>query len=261
VPWTFAHPAAVLPLRRLCPKYLSFVALVVGSITPDLGYYFGQFRAASFAHTISGSLVLCLPSGLVVLALLFLLRKPLLFLLPQPHRHALTAFSNAIDRLTVNRIAVITYSLVLGAWTHIVWDSFTHYAAWGTNHIAMLREPLFHVGTHALLGYQVLQRLSTLVGTVALVVAYAIWLRRHREALPPRHKHHELKRWGLIAAASGTAIVAAVPIALSLAVSESGYRALGVFVYYAVIYATAVFVPLIIALALVHYLGRDAALE
>jgi uncharacterized protein DUF4184 len=261
MPWTFAHPAAVLPLRRLCPKYLSFVAVVVGSITPDLGYYFGQLRAASFAHTFSGSLVLCFPSGIVVLALLFLLRKPILFLLPQPHRHALTAYSNAIDRLTVNRIAVIAYSLVLGAWTHIVWDSFTHGATLASNHLAMLREPLFHVGTRAFLGYQLLQALSTLIGSVALVVAYAIWLRRHRDALPPHQKHDELKRWWLIAAASGTAIVAAFPIALSLTISENGYRALGIFVYYAVIYSTAVFVPLIIALALVHYLGRDAALE
>ncbi|MBA3727450.1 MAG: DUF4184 family protein, partial [Armatimonadetes bacterium] len=38
MPWTFSHPAAVLPLRRLCPQSLDFAALVIGSTTPDIGY-------------------------------------------------------------------------------------------------------------------------------------------------------------------------------------------------------------------------------
>ncbi|MFX7840593.1 DUF4184 family protein, partial [Acinetobacter baumannii] len=29
MPWTFAHPAAMLPLRRLCPRWLSWPALVL----------------------------------------------------------------------------------------------------------------------------------------------------------------------------------------------------------------------------------------
>jgi hypothetical protein len=29
MPWTFAHPAAVLPLRRFCPLRLRFAALMV----------------------------------------------------------------------------------------------------------------------------------------------------------------------------------------------------------------------------------------
>ena len=39
MPWTFAHPAAILPLRRFCPAPLDFSALVIGSMVPDLGYY------------------------------------------------------------------------------------------------------------------------------------------------------------------------------------------------------------------------------
>jgi hypothetical protein len=35
--WTIAHPAAVLPLRRLCPRFLSCPALIVDSVAPDIG--------------------------------------------------------------------------------------------------------------------------------------------------------------------------------------------------------------------------------
>jgi Domain of unknown function (DUF4184) len=55
MPWTLAHPAAVLPLRPLCPHRLSFGALVVGSVSPDIGYYVSCFdlaRAARRARTL-----------------------------------------------------------------------------------------------------------------------------------------------------------------------------------------------------------------
>jgi len=50
MPFPVAHPAAVLPLRRYCPRYLSFPALVVGSLSPDLGYLFGHLHADWFSH-------------------------------------------------------------------------------------------------------------------------------------------------------------------------------------------------------------------
>lgn len=92
MPWTFAHPAAVLALRRYCPRYLNFSALVVGSLSPDLGYYLDLFATAKFAHSFTGSLLVCLPLGILLMAVLFLLRKPFWFVLPQPHRAAFTPF-------------------------------------------------------------------------------------------------------------------------------------------------------------------------
>ncbi len=57
MPWTFAHPAAVLPLRPL--KRLSFGALVVGSIAPDIGYYLGRFDLAAAALFVVRYVVSC----------------------------------------------------------------------------------------------------------------------------------------------------------------------------------------------------------
>ena len=63
MPFPLAHPAAVLPLRRFCPGRLSFLALVIGSVVPDVAYCFGPLDVDVFAHTLPGSLVFCLPMG------------------------------------------------------------------------------------------------------------------------------------------------------------------------------------------------------
>ena len=58
MPWTFAHPAAILPLRSLCPRWLSFPALILGAMAPDISYYVGmhgQWR--TFCHTPEGILM------------------------------------------------------------------------------------------------------------------------------------------------------------------------------------------------------------
>ena len=68
MPWTFAHPVAVLPLRRFCPAQFNFAALAIGALTPDFGFYVNLFSLATDAHTLLGSFLVCLPTGLVLLA-------------------------------------------------------------------------------------------------------------------------------------------------------------------------------------------------
>jgi hypothetical protein len=126
MPFTLSHPAAVLPLRRYCPNWLSFAALVVGSTTPDFGYYVNEWRVATVAHTFRGSFIICLPTGAAALMLVCLFRKPVCFLLPSPHRPALSQFFSKPFSFGAKESTVIALCLLLGAWTHILWDSFTH---------------------------------------------------------------------------------------------------------------------------------------
>src|SRR3954468_10318059 len=85
MPFTLSHPLAVVPLRGLCPRWLNFAALVIGSTSPDFGYFIQQFDAAAFAHSGWGTLEICLPTGLLALSIFYLLRQPLCYILPQPH--------------------------------------------------------------------------------------------------------------------------------------------------------------------------------
>lgn len=89
MPFPIAHPAAVMPLRRYCPRWLSLPALIIGSVSPDAGYLFGEKGAGGFSHGFLGSFGFCLPAGLLMVALFYSLRAPLAGILPAPYQRAL----------------------------------------------------------------------------------------------------------------------------------------------------------------------------
>jgi len=150
MPCTFSHPLAVVPLRRFCPERLNFSALVIGSMSPDFGYYVRQFRLAGFAHTMLGSFAVCLPSGLLAVGLFYLLRQPLCFILPQPHRAAVMPLALRQPAFSLSAFLVTAVCVLLGAWTHSIWDSFTHDGGWAVQHFAVLRVSIVHAGVTAL---------------------------------------------------------------------------------------------------------------
>jgi hypothetical protein len=39
MPFTFAHPAIVLPLKHLPKRWYSLTGLIIGSMTPDFEYF------------------------------------------------------------------------------------------------------------------------------------------------------------------------------------------------------------------------------
>ncbi len=132
MPFPLAHPAAVLPLRCLCPRYLSFPALVIGSLIPDLGY---AFRTPKFGHAFAhpnldvythefwpGSFMLSLPAGLVVLWLFHLVRRSAVSLLPAPYRE----FVLPLCQGPMGSPLGIAVSVLLGSWTHLFLDSMTN---------------------------------------------------------------------------------------------------------------------------------------
>ncbi len=89
MPFPLAHPAAILPLRRYCPRYLSFPALIIGSLSPDVGYFFGHFRLGEFSHRLlPGSFGFCLPVGLVLVLVFYIARLPVVGILLSSDRRA-----------------------------------------------------------------------------------------------------------------------------------------------------------------------------
>src|SRR5204862_1061868 len=74
MPFTLAHPAAILPLRGL--RYLRTAPLIIGAMIPDLPYYvparFGHFGPET--HSVTGSFTTCLVFGYAALGCVFLLR-------------------------------------------------------------------------------------------------------------------------------------------------------------------------------------------
>jgi hypothetical protein len=172
MPFTFAHPAAVLPLRRFKP--LQTVPLIVGSVTPDLPYYvptrFNRMMLES--HTAWGAITLDVPLGLAVLACGFLLRRPLTALMT-PRAQALCL--RAVERFRDQPLhwLLAPLSLYIGIWTHLIWDSFTHDNGWVVRRVAALSAPISFGGYTGTLCH-VLQYVSSVAGLLIL----AIWYRR-----------------------------------------------------------------------------------
>ena len=254
MPWTFSHPAAVLPLKRFCPHYLSFPGLLVGSLMPDLGYYLGEFGLAQLAHTVSGGVFVCLPSGLILLFVLATLRDPLLFLLPGRHREVMDQVMPAIGRPTLRSIGMLSASIVIGAWSHVAWDAFTHDGRWGQVQLPWLGDIAWTLGGEAIPFYAVLQHASTLIGALVLMVGYRSMLRRsgtgqRRDAdlLGDRH------RWNLILTLVFASASIAVVTGGIAAHGATSWHAIHVFAFAAAIHGTVAFVVLYAATALMVY--------
>lgn len=243
MPWTFAHPAVVLPLKRLCPRYLSWPGLFVGSLTPDFGYYINPLGVGSTAHTFKGSFLVCIPAGLVFLAFFYFMRRPIWLLLPARHRHAAAPLLNAPLSMDTRFALVASVSVLIGAWTHIAWDSFTHRGTWAFWRFTPLRELWFNIGSVHVPGYSVLQHSSTLVGTACLGLAYIWWLRRR----PPDKAVNTGDGWrylvmlGLPIVSFGIAIAFALPATTRL----TGMVDVPAFVFRSAIFGMSVLVALL----------------
>lgn len=254
MPCTFSHPLAVVPLRRFCPERLNFTALIIGSMSPDFGYYIGQFPVANFAHTALGTLVVCLPMGLLALGLFYLIRRPLCFVLPQPHRAVLMPLASRRPSVSIHSVFVAALSILLGAWTHTVWDSFTHPDGWTVTHLAILQTTVIRVGTTSLAVFNFLQQISTFGAGALLLVLYFRWLRRQHTTATADTSVHDVWRYTLIALLATVALAIAVPAAFRLASTLEGYLAFRVFVFRTAIYSVAAFVPPLIVSSFVFYI-------
>jgi len=244
MPWTLSHPAAVLPLRRLGPLSLDFPALVVGSMTPDIGYYIGCFPLADVAHTLRGSFVACVPTGIVMLVIIYIFSRPVCYALPQPHRQLLQPLCPKFPKTPV-AWSITLLSVLLGAWTHNFWDAFTHRNGWFAERIPWLQQPIMAIGSTTIYRALVFQHLSTLAGLAIMLVVYARWLRRHRSTGIAGAETDAWRYffWFVILV---LALVISLPAAVHYATAASfhGFLFFDSFIFRAAIYTPRVAVPL-----------------
>jgi hypothetical protein len=175
MPFPLAHPAAILPLRRYCPRHLSFPALIIGSLSPDVGYCFGNLNAGNFSHRfLAGSFGFCLPVGLVLVLVFYIARWPVVGILPSSYRRAFLP----LCQRPAGSPFLIVISLLIGAWTHLFLDSFTHPDGWLVEHLPVLQAPVLPVGQHRLMVCEVLYAGCTFAGVAWLAFCYLRWLEK-----------------------------------------------------------------------------------
>lgn len=194
MPFTFAHPAAVIPLRQYLCAPGAVSACVIGSMAPDFVYWLPLPIYRETSHTIPALFTFCLPVGFIVFWLYHtLINPPLLALLP----HAITVRLPPIQPLSWHgrHIALVLFAVLLGAATHIAWDACTHYNTPVTRLLPVLEAPLLTGNGYVVRVYKVLQHGSTIVGFGVLASFGWRWYQRtpprrnlDGEALPARQK-------------------------------------------------------------------------
>lgn len=171
MPFTLAHPAAILPFRRFCPRFFNFPALVAGSVSPDASYCFGSLNLEDFSHTLAGSVEFCLPAGLVILGFFYGLRQPVVEHLPERHRKMFEPFCLR----PMGSSVVVVVSLLLGIWIHLLLDSFTHKQGWLVEKLPVLQTVIFSVGSHEFKIFNLLWYLCSFAGIAWLYFAWEQW--------------------------------------------------------------------------------------
>ncbi|MGC8750612.1 DUF4184 family protein [Hydrotalea sp.] len=128
MPFTFAHPAVIIPIYRKWKSFFSLTGLVVGSIVPDFEYFIRMSKTRLYTHNWFGLFWADLPLG-IILAYLFhyIIKQQLLLHLPPVFKNKLLPY-NSLNWNTYFKhyYGVVCISILLGGATHLLWDSLTH---------------------------------------------------------------------------------------------------------------------------------------
>jgi hypothetical protein len=216
VPFTFSHPAIILPLTFLPKRWFSLTGLVIGSLAPDFEYFLRMRIQSDFSHTLAGLFWFDLPLGLL-LAFVFhnIVRNSLLENLPGFLQSRFSDFRQFDwNRNFAKHWLVISISTLVGAASHIFWDSFTHDHGYFVKTLPVLTNTVKVLGGEVPI-LKILQHASTLLG--AFVIAFAIY------KMPTQKQDTtslSLKYWLIVAIL--TSLIIAIRLASGLELKQYG---------------------------------------
>ena len=172
MPFTFSHPAAIIPAKLLPKKWISITALIIGSITPDFEYFIRMKNYGIYGHTYGGIFWFDMPLGFALTFIYHsLVRDSLIDNLPRILRSRLIKFKGFDwNNYVKQNIWVVIVCLFAGILSHVVWDGFTHRTGYFVKNIPWLQRnteinDLQHVR------FYILQVISSFVGMLAVLIA------------------------------------------------------------------------------------------
>src|SRR5271165_803853 len=205
VPFTLAHAAAGLPLRRF---NLVWSAFVIGTFAPDFEYFLRLSPRSRYGHEFPGVFTFTVPAALLVLCLFHgFMKRPLSGLLPDSLRRRLNPQIMGFQIESFRKSVIILFSTCLGIATHLLWDFLTHtrwlYLLWPAVKPS-IKIPA--VGT--LTDFELVDFVCSIVGLLALGIWFARWYRRSSPT--PESRTPSLTFACKVAILSGMTVVASV---------------------------------------------------
>lgn len=133
MPYTPAHPITAIVLDKLLPNKFNKTGLVLGSIAPDLRNFI-MLRPVDtgFDHSHAGLLTLGLPFSIVLAFAFHRLVLPAAAIhLPAPFNRIAYCYVERGWRISgVRGWAVLLLSIMLGLYSHVFLDGFSHRGGW-----------------------------------------------------------------------------------------------------------------------------------
>ncbi len=173
MPFTFCHPAIILPLHYLPRKWFSLTGLIIGSMTPDFEYFIRMKVQSNYSHTIAGIFWFDLPLALL-LAFIFhnIVRNDLFSNSPQFIKRRILIFNDFNwNTYFKNNVIVVIISILIGIASHLFWDSFTHEHGYFTNYFSELKETIT-LFNQEISVYKLAQHFSTILGFIIIIIAF-----------------------------------------------------------------------------------------
>ncbi len=169
MPFTFSHPALMLPLLNKRSKLFSATGLVIGSIIPDFESFITLNEYKWHSHTWSGAFWFDLPLALLASFIFhYIVRNSLIQNLPDD-------LGNKFIRVTTfewftyfrKHFFVVITSMLIGILSHLLWDAFTHL------NLKFPDSRASAIYVHNTRLYMILQYTNSAIGL--LIVGWYIW--------------------------------------------------------------------------------------
>jgi len=223
VPFTVAHAAVAPPLARASRGRLPASALVIGAMAPDLEYLVFLQTRRTVGHSLLGLLTFCVPVSLLLLLVWHrVVKGPLARLLPRRWGHLAPALDRPLALGSWTARAGVVAAVLVGAFSHLAWDAFTHSDGAAVARITPLRGMVPVLDVHV---YTALQYGCGALGMAFLGIAVVLWAReqpvRPVELPPARHRAAAVA--GILATALA---LAAANVARTLQDGPTGVRVL-----------------------------------
>lgn len=171
MPFTFSHPAIVLPFSVLPKNWISLTGLVVGSIIPDFEKFFKMAPHNYFSHTWHAIFWFNLPLALFLCFVFHLIVRDTLienlpfFLKQRFYRYTYFDWNYHFKKY----FWVVIISIVVGTSSHIFWDSFTHARGFFVRNFDFLAGSIYLYKVKVPV-YLIFDRLSSVIGMLCIIL-------------------------------------------------------------------------------------------
>jgi hypothetical protein len=202
MPFTFSHPAIILPFAKLEKGWVSLTGLIMGSIVPDFEYFMRMDVKNSHGHTLGGLFYFDFPLG-ILLCFVFhkLIRNSLIKNLPLGLQRRFITFTYfEWNHFFFRNWNLVVVSIFIGIGSHFLLDSFTNSEGFFVSLIPFLQRSFIYNGESLML-FQVLYYIVSVAGLI--IILYSIWqMPLHRKFRPTKPSFLYWTIMGLVTIAS-----------------------------------------------------------